>query len=296
MQVERQEIRVFVAVVDCGGFSRAAERLGVSQSAVSQTVANLEHRLDVLLIERKGGVRLTEAGNRFLRFAHSVVHEERLALDDIGELKRGALSTLSLAMSSTVNRFFGPPLMLEFCERNPFTRLKLDVVPSLDIVAGVDDGRWEVGFGPFHNKMPQHFQCAPHYRETQRLVVHESHPSAAVLASDSSSVSELTLLTAYLDDPSRRPGSERLRNRFASAWEVSHLELRLDLAAAGHGVTYVPDRLLAELDGFNVIDGLEFSAMERDVGVFYNKHAALSEGAKRFVAIADRFFASSDAP
>lgn len=294
MQVERQEIRVFVAVIEAGGFSRAAERLGISQSAVSQTIANLEHRLDALLIERKGGIRLTEAGNRFLRFAHAVVHEERLALDDIGELRRGALSTLSLAMSSTVNRFFGPPLMLEFCERNPFTRLKLDVVPSLDIVAGVDDGRWEVGFGPFHNKMPQHFQCAAHYSETQRLVVHRSHPQAQDLERNPENIAELTLLTAYLDDPARRPGSERLRNRFASAWEVSHLELRLDLAAAGQGVTYVPDRLLAELDGFDVVEGLDVSSMDRDVGVFYNKHAALSEGAKRFVAIADRFFTSSN--
>ena len=54
MQIERHEIRVFSAVVEEGTFSRAAERLNVSQSAVSQTIANLEHKLDAVLIERRG--------------------------------------------------------------------------------------------------------------------------------------------------------------------------------------------------------------------------------------------------
>ena len=62
MQIERNEIRVFAAVVEEGGFSRAAERLHVSQSAVSQAVANLEHKLDTRLLLRRGQPRLTEAG------------------------------------------------------------------------------------------------------------------------------------------------------------------------------------------------------------------------------------------
>jgi DNA-binding transcriptional LysR family regulator len=45
MQIERHEIRVLSAVIEEGGFSRAAERLNVSQSAVSQAIASLEHKL-----------------------------------------------------------------------------------------------------------------------------------------------------------------------------------------------------------------------------------------------------------
>ena len=52
MQIERQEIRVFAAVVEQGGFGRAAETLDVSQSAVSQAIANLEHKLDSPLLLR----------------------------------------------------------------------------------------------------------------------------------------------------------------------------------------------------------------------------------------------------
>jgi len=62
MQIERNEIRVFSAVVEAGGFSRAAERLNVSQSAVSQTIANLEHKLNAPLLVRGRKPTLTEAG------------------------------------------------------------------------------------------------------------------------------------------------------------------------------------------------------------------------------------------
>jgi hypothetical protein len=53
------------------------------------------------------------------------------------------------------------------------------------------------------------------------------------------------------------------------------------------------DRLQAVLEGFRIIEGLEISTMEREVGLYYKKHKALSEGAKRFVAICHDRFAST---
>ena len=293
MQIERHEIRVFSAVVEEAGFSRAAERLGVSQAAVSQTIANLEHKLDAQLLLRGGKPTLTEAGKRLFSFTQTVIKQELDALDDIAQIKTGALSTLNLAMSSMFNRFVGKPLLLEFCERNPLTRLKLDVAPSRELIYGVDDDRWELAIGPFQTKMPGHFATRPLFVENRVLVVHENHPEFARLQTDAPDLSELTLLTSYLDDVTKRPGSERLRDQFASVWEVSHLELRLALGEAGKGVTYVSDRLLAELAGYHPIAGLGISSFEREVGMFHKRHRALSEGAKRFAAICQRHFSAT---
>jgi LysR family transcriptional regulator, hydrogen peroxide-inducible genes activator len=77
MQIERNEVRVFAAVVEEGGFSRAAERLHISQSAVSQAMANLEHKLDTQLLLRKGRLRLTEAGKRLFAFTQALQNEEQ---------------------------------------------------------------------------------------------------------------------------------------------------------------------------------------------------------------------------
>ena len=86
-------------------------------------------------------------------------------------------------MSSMVNRLFAKDLLLAFCERNPLTRLKLDVAPSKEIIYGVDEDRWELGFGPFQHRMPGHFVTHAYFDEVRVLVIHRSHPRAdAVLA------------------------------------------------------------------------------------------------------------------
>ena len=284
---------MFSAVVEEGGFSRAAERLNVSQSAVSQAIANLEHKLDAPLLTRGRSPELTEAGIRLFRFTQTVLNEEQNALADIRDIKSGALSTLSLAMNSMVNRFYAQELLLAFCEHNPLTRLKLDVAPSREIIYGVDEDRWELGFGPFQNRMPGHFQAYPYFTEQRVLVAHKAHPLFGELtASPERILGQTTLLTSFLDDSASTQSGGRIRDQFASVWEVSNLELRLALAASGMGVLYLSDRLLDGLLGYERIDAFDIGTIERRVGLYHKKHKALSEGARRFKAICEARFAN----
>ena len=139
--------------------------------------------------------------------------------------------------------------------------------------------------------MPGHFELLPFYRETRFLVVHDDHPNFRELISDPlAHMASQTLLASYLDDPGKRPGTQRIRDQVQDVWEVSHLELRLALCAAGKGITYLSDRLLADIEGYHAIEGLEVSSFEREVGLYFKKHQALSEGAKRFIGICQRAF------
>jgi DNA-binding transcriptional LysR family regulator len=286
MQIERHEIRCFQAVIDAGGFSRAAERLDLSQSAVSQAIANLEHRLGAVLLRRGNPPQLTEAGIRMLRFAETVLNEERETLADIAQIKSGARSTLSLALSPAANARYGVALLKDFSERNPLTRFKVVVAPSREIVYGVSDGRWELGFGPFQHSMPEYFAFHPCFAETRHLMIAVDHPQRTELRRDPQAVLRtLPLVTSYLDDLARRPSGDRLRNAFASVWEVSHMELRLALVAEGKGVTYVSDLVTPAPSGLAPIDGLPFSSIERQVGVYYLKHQPLSQAGVRFLAL-----------
>ncbi len=285
MQIERNELRCFQAVIETGGFSRAAERLDLSQSAVSQTIANLEHRLGTVLLRRGHPPQLTEAGMRLLRFAEKVLNEERETLADIEQIKSGALSTLSLALSPATNARFGVTLLKDFSERNPLTRLKVVVAPSREIVHGVADGRWELGFGPFQHAMPEYFAFHPCFPETRRLMIAANHPAREALRKDpDAALRTLPLITSYLEDSARRAGSPRIRNAFGSVWEVSHMELRLALAAEGKGATFVTD--LSDVpEGLVPVEGLPFSNIERQVGVYYLRHQALSQAGARFLAL-----------
>jgi len=293
VQIERHEVRVFDAVIEAGGFSRAAERLSLSQSAVSQAIANLEHKFGTQLIVRGRRGELTEAGRRMYSYARLLLNEERQTVEDIELIRTGALSTLSLATNSMVNRYFARDLMLEFCEQNPLTRLKLDVVPSKEIIYGVDDDRWELGFGPFQTAMPKHFETRVYFSETRILTVHKNHPRFNQLMSNpGAEIANTTLLTSYLDEVTKRDGADRLSDQFAGVWEISNIDLRLALAADGKGVTYLSDRLLEDADGMVAIPGLDVASIPRQVGIYYKKHEPLSTGAKHFLSICDRRFAS----
>jgi DNA-binding transcriptional LysR family regulator len=286
MHIERNELRCFHAVIEAGGFSRAAERLDLSQSAVSQAIANLEHRLGTSLMRRGSPPQPTEAGVRLLRFAETMLNEERETLADINQIKSGALSTLSLALSPAANSKIGITLLKEFCERNPLTRLKVVVAPSREIVHGVAAGRWELGFGPFHHNMPAHFALHPCFPEVRRLMIAVDHPARAALLRDAvGAIRGLPLVTSYLDETARRPNGERLRDSFGSVWEVSHMELRLALVADGKGVTYVSDLLTPVPPQLVPVTGLPYSEIERQVGAYYLKHQPVSQAGARFLAL-----------
>ncbi len=286
MPIERGELRCFHAVINAGGFSRAAERLDLSQSAVSQAIANLEHRLGTSLLRRGNPPQLTEAGIRLLRYAETMLHEESEALADINQIKSGALSTLSLALSPAANSRIGMVLLKEFCERNPLTRLKVVVAPSREIVHGVGEGRWELGFGPFHHNMPAHFALHPCFSETRRLMIARDHPARDALHRDpAGTMRGLPLVTSYLDETAPRPSGERLRDAFGSVWEVSHMELRLALVADGKGVTYISDLLTPVPPRLVPIEGLPYSTIERQAGAYCLKHQPLSQAGARFLAL-----------
>ena len=112
------------------------------------------------------------------------------------------------------------------------------------------------------------------------------HPSRDALLRDPKAVLRtLPLITSYLDESARRPGGPRLRNAFGSVWEVSHMDLRLALVAEGKGVTYVSDLVTAVPPGLVAIEGLPFSSIERQVGVYYLRHQPLSQAGSRFLAL-----------
>ena len=117
-------------------------------------------------------------------------------------------------------------------------------------------------------------------------MISREHPAREALQRDAlGTLRSLPLVTSYLDESPRRPRGVRLRNAFASVWEVSHMDLRLSLVAEGKGVTYVSDLVTDIPKELIPIEGLPFSSIERQVGVYYLRHQPLSQAGARFVAL-----------
>ncbi len=287
MRLEAQELRVLAAVVENNGFKRAAEKLCVSQSAVSQAIAVLERKLDQRLLQRTP-LTPTEAGMRLLTYAQHVAHEEELLLGDLADIRRGQSAKLSLALNSTINRYHAPELVLEFCRENPYARLQVEELPSRQVIQAVVAGTTELGMGPFQTHMPA-VDCIPLFEELRTLVVSRRHPQFHALQLEPLAVlSGLPLLASYLDDPEQRPAMQRIRDHFGGVWEVRPIGLRLELLAAAHAVGYVSDLVLAReplCADLVEVEGLPFSRIARRVGLFYRKDSRLSAGAGNFVEL-----------
>jgi DNA-binding transcriptional LysR family regulator len=107
--VELRQLEYFVAVAEEGGFTRAAERVRISQSGVSAQIRQLEHELGATLIDRSGrAVTLTDAGEAALKHARETLAAAaatRQAVDDVRGLLRGHL-TIGMITACTITGLF----------------------------------------------------------------------------------------------------------------------------------------------------------------------------------------------
>ena len=142
-----EQLRIFVAVAEREHVTRAAEALGVVQSAASAAIAALESEHDVQLFHRVGRrIELTEAGRVFLTEARAVLARAQaaeLALSELGGLKRG---TLSIHASQTIGTYWLPERLARYRKAHPAIDVQLAIGNSAQVAAAVIAGTAELGF------------------------------------------------------------------------------------------------------------------------------------------------------
>jgi len=115
-------------IADEGSFGRAAERLGYTQSAISQQIATLERIVGLRLIERPGGPRpisLTEAGRILLRHAEAIQARLLAAKADMSALEAGDAGRLRVGTFQSVGAKIIPRLLRRFSESHPLVEVVL---------------------------------------------------------------------------------------------------------------------------------------------------------------------------
>ena len=145
--MDTRQLAAFCAVVERRSFSQAAERLGVTQPAVSLQVRALEKRLGLQLLDRSGRrVEPTEAGWRLYRGAQRLLQLEEQVLEDVSTENEGEIQgTLQLGASTGPAAIVVPQLLGEFSERHPSVRVSLVVHDTQRVVELVADRELELG-------------------------------------------------------------------------------------------------------------------------------------------------------
>jgi LysR family cyn operon transcriptional activator len=144
--IELRHLRYFLAVAETAHFTRAAEKLHVTQPTLSQQIRQLEGQLDLELFDRVGrSVKLTAAGETLLPHARKVLHElesAQTALDEMHGLKRGLLR---VGIVQTVNACVIPDIVARFGAAHAGIRVECAEMAVADIEADLESGKLDLG-------------------------------------------------------------------------------------------------------------------------------------------------------
>jgi LysR family cyn operon transcriptional activator len=144
--MELRQLRYFLAVAECGNFTRGAEKVAISQPSLSVQIAALEEELGAPLFDRLGRhVALTEAGRLFRDHAQRVMRETELAAQSVRDLTGAEQGRLVVGALSTVNSYLIPPLVCRFKQRFPHVHLQVHAQPSSMIEEAVAANRLDLG-------------------------------------------------------------------------------------------------------------------------------------------------------
>ncbi|MET0257128.1 MAG: LysR family transcriptional regulator, partial [Methylobacterium sp.] len=141
--LDLDQLRTFVAIVDTGSFTRAAEEVFKTQSAVSMQVRRLEERLGTELFERSGrAVKLTDAGSRLLAYARRMLalSQETLSAFDEETIE----GHVRIGLPDDYAERFLPEIMARFVRSNPRVELQIACETTSSLIEHIDKGHLDV--------------------------------------------------------------------------------------------------------------------------------------------------------
>jgi DNA-binding transcriptional LysR family regulator len=289
--VELRHLAALEAVATEGTFGRAAQRLGYTQSAVSQQIATLERIVGERLIDRPGGPRsvsLTEAGELLRRHAEAITARLDAARADMAALQSGETGSLRVATYQSVGARVLPGVMRRFMAEWPGIELGLSE-PTADpeLYAAVESGDVDLAFcglptpdGPFESI---ELMSDPHV-----LLVPSDSPLAARRSASLADVADTPLIGANLCtsgltvEGALQDQGHDVRYAFQSD-DNGTLQ---GLVAAGFGIALVP--LLAVSPGDDRVKALRLEppVPRRRIAVVWHRDRHRSPAARAFVEIA----------
>ena len=292
--MDTRQLAAFCAVVERQSFSHAAERLGVTQPAVSLQVRALEKRLGQQLLDRSGRrVVPTEAGLRLYRGAQRMLALEQQLLEDVAGEDEGALrGRLEIGASTGPGGTVLALLLCEFQQRNPELTVALSVLDTQRVIDLVVRRELELGVvGAARRHRSVSFE--PFLRDEVVLVCPPDHRFAGrTLTLDELRVEPLIVMQkgagvrAVIEEELRRAGTQ-LRD-----FDV-HLELGLQESVktaviGGFGVTFISRIAVAsELRAGTLAEArVEGVKPSREITLVRSTGRAPSRVADAFVAFA----------
>ena len=173
--MDTRQLRTLLAIVETGGFTKAAEKVHLTPSAVSQQVQALEQEIGAALFDRTSRPpRLTAAGQQMVETAREVLQLTETAVDAISG--RRLVGTLSLGSVRTSALSLLPRAIVGLREAHPGLRVKLRVALSDALMLDVAAGRLDAAMVAEHLRLPPGLRWRPFLSEPLLVIAPPDYP------------------------------------------------------------------------------------------------------------------------
>lgn len=272
---------VFIKVVECGSFTKAAEVLDYTQSAVSQMVHTLEEELStVLLLRSKNGITLTADGEAYYPYICSINNAHRELEEKYREMQGLSGGKIRIGSFTSVSRNWLPGLMKAFKEKYPDVRFELFQGEYTNIGQWIKEGK--VDFGFVVPDAVSGLQVLPLYTDEMVAVLPKNHPLAAketVNLADLADCPNILLDEGELSVP-------------LNAYEKNHLEPNIQYRVYDDYsiVTMVEQELGVSVLYKAVVQNLERSCAVRAINPIVGRTVAIACKNRKTLPVASRYF------
>lgn len=307
------ELEAFVGVAETHSFSQAAERLYLTQPAISKRVAALESRLDIQLFNRRGRqIELTQGGKALLPRAQHILQQLEDARRALTALNADVSGTLTLGTSHHIGLHRLPPVLKQYAKAFPRVSLEFQFIDSEQAFDLVVQGQIELGIVTLPPRYHGPLAMEPVWFDPLTVLAAPDHPLARFLAdsqeldagnSDPSSSDAKTSnargpaalqLSQLANHPAILPGANTFTRRIVEA-KFSSAELDVNVAistnyletikmmtSVGLGWTVLPATMVdASVVSLPVTD----LSLSRQLGVVYHPSYSLSNAARELLKL-----------
>ncbi|WP_458109979.1 LysR family transcriptional regulator [Bacillus zhangzhouensis] len=282
------QYKVFLTVVECGSFTKAGEKLGLTQSGVSHNIAKLESELGIVLLRRnRNGLSLTDAGERVMPHIRQIMHHAALLEQEAALIQGLEVGSIKVGTFSSFSSKVLPQLIHRFTESYPNIQLELYEGGYEEIEEWIASGTVDLGF---LTQPSREFETVLLFQDELVVVMQESHRF------NTRNVMEVASLH---DEPFIMPksGCDQLIKKLLKergvkphvVFEIGDNNTLISMVQEGLGVTIIPTLILPPQIPHTKVIPLE-TTVYREINMAFKSFKAASPSTKKWIeAVKDHF-------
>ena len=286
--MDNQNLKAFITVAEIGSFSEAADRIYLTQSAISKRIALLEQQIGKRLFDRIARqVSLTEAGNELLPRARRILQEYENALQAINDLSGEASGTLRLAISHHLGLHRLPPILKQFAQQYPNVTLDIEFMDSEKAYEKILHGESEVAVITLALESHHNINSKKIWNDPLRFICAQDHPLAALKQPALQDLAEYPIILPGLNTYTGRIIQNLFQKEgipLKAPMSTNYLETISTMVEIGLGWSVLPETLVRDLH----VMPFEQVRIERELGYIHHTKRSLSNAAVAFLGLMDR--------